>query len=66
MAVVVAVGCLEAGSRASDMPNAFAEESIFNYVIAAMAWPIIGAAGIVFLPFYGLYRLGKHLRTFRG
>ena len=64
--LVMAFGCLEVGSRASDLePEGCKTESLINYFVAGGLWPAISLAVPIALPFYGLYRLGRVLRSLR-
>lgn len=64
--LVMAFGCLEVGSRASDLePTDYKEESLINYFVAGAMWPVILLAVLIALPFHGLYRLGRVLRSLR-
>ena len=65
MILIIAVGCLEVGSRASDIHSEPTVDSITNYIGIGLLWPLVLTGVSIFLPFYGLYRLGKVLRNFR-
>ena len=65
LAIIVAVGCLEVGSRSSDKQDQSAEEGVMSYGIIGAFWPVIVVCICVFVPFYGLYRLGRLLRSIR-
>ena len=64
--LVMAFGCIEVGSRASDLePEGCKVESLMNYFVAGGLWPLILLAALLSMPFYGLYRLGRVLRSLR-
>ena len=64
--LVMAFGCLEVGSRASDLESAARKtDSIMTYFVAGGLWPVILSAALLAFPFYCLYRLGRGLRSLR-
>ena len=65
LAVIIAIGCLEVGSRSSDKQEQSTEEGVMSYCIIGAFWPVIIICFCLFLPFYGLYRLGRLLRSIR-
>ena len=64
-AIIMAVGCIEVGSRSSDKQEQSSEEGLMSYAIAGAFWPAVLAGFAIGLPFYGLYRLGRLLRSIR-
>lgn len=64
LALVIAAGCLEVGSRSSDKDQE-PVEGLMNYIIIAGFWPAVCGGFLVFLPFYGMYKLGQLLRVLR-
>ena len=64
--LVMAFGCIEVGSRASDLePEGCKVESLMTYFTVGGLWPVLLLSTLVALPFYGLYRLGRVLRSLR-
>ena len=64
LALIIAAGCLEVGSRTSDKDPG-PEEGMANYILVGGCWPVFLVGFILFLPFYGLYKLGQLLRVLR-
>ena len=65
VALIMAFGCLEVGSRSSDKQEQTSEEGLMSYAIAAVFWPAIVACVMVATPFYMLYKIGRVLRSIR-
>ena len=64
LALIIAAGCLEVGSRSSDKDQD-PVEGLLNYIVVGGFWPAFLGGFLIFLPFYGMYKLGQRLRVLR-
>ena len=63
--LVIGFGVFEVGSRNSDKRENDVFDEISAYIGLAMFWPVALGCFLIYLPFCGIYKLGKRARGIR-